>query len=221
MTKQTEQKDKINILIVDDHRIVREGLRSLLKFEPDFLVAGEAVDGVEAVRQAALLKPGVILMDLVMPNKDGIEATREILHSQPECRVLVLTSFVEDDQIYHSIKAGAMGYLLKDSSTHELFEAIRCVSRGESSFDPVVARKLILHINEDKREKSGGDLLTSREVGVVKLVAEGMTNKQIGAELFVSEPTVRFHISNILRKLNLENRAQILLFAVRNNIVRQ
>lgn len=209
---------KIKILIADDHAIVREGLRSLLKFEPDFRVVGEATDGVEAVEKAGALKPDVILMDLVMPNKDGIEATREIHAANPEAGILVLTSFAEDNQVVAAIKAGALGYLLKDASTQELVEAIRCVKRGESSLHPAVARKLLLGVRADSTAQSLLETLTSRELSVVKLVAKGLTNKEIGKQLFVGEGTIRFHVSNILAKLKLENRSQIVLFALREKL---
>lgn len=219
MPRKPQPAELISILIVDDHKIVREGLRSLLQFVEDFLVVGEAMDGEQAVEQAVVLHPNVVLMDLVMPKKNGIDATREILKHLPGTSILVLTSFVEDEQIFQSIKAGALGYLLKDSSTDELIEAIRCVRRGESSLDPQVARKLVLRIDETRRFQDFSEALTSREVGVIRCLAQGMTNKQIGGELFVSEATVRFHVSNILRKLSLENRAQIILYAIREKII--
>lgn len=215
----TVTSDNVKILIADDHKIVREGLRALLNYEPDFQVVGEASDGQEAVRLASQLYPDLILMDLVMPVMDGIEAIRKISSLVPETGILVLTSFVEDEQIFQAIKAGAQGYLLKDSSTEELCEAIRCVKRGQSSIDPRVARKLILQLHSGKKVNARNELITSREMNVIQLLAQGKTNKQIGGELFLTEATVRFHVSNILRKLSLENRAQIILYAIRERIL--
>lgn len=210
--------DKIKILIVDDHAIVREGLVALLKFETDFEVLGVAVDGVEAVKKTVELHPDVILMDLVMPNKDGISATYEIHQSNPHIAILVLTSFAEDAQVFAAIKAGALGYLLKDAATPDLFEAIRCVKRGESSLHPSVAKKLLLRYQNDPGAPSLVESLTSREIQVCQLVAKGLTNKEIGQQLFVGGGTIRFHVSNILEKLALENRTQLVLFALREKL---
>lgn len=210
--------EKIRILIADDHTIVREGLNALLMFEPDFEVVGQAVDGVEAVAKTKLLHPDVVLMDLVMPNMDGISAIQEIHHDQPEVAILVLTSFAEDNQVFAAIKVGALGYLLKDTATPELFEAIRCVKRGESSLHPSVAKKLLFRFRSESSAPSLANTLTSREVQVAQLVAKGMTNQKIGQELYISEATARFHVSNILRKLSLENRTQLVLFALREKL---
>lgn len=210
--------EKIKILIADDHAIVREGLVALLKFEPDFEVLGLAVDGVEAVEKASQLSPDVILMDLVMPNMDGIAAIQEIHQANPQVAILVLTSFAEDDQVFAAIKAGALGYLLKDAATPEIFEAIRCVKRGESSLHPSVAKKLLLRYRTASSPPPLAETLTSREVQVAQLVAKGFTNHEIGQQLFVGEATIRFHVSNILRKLALENRTQLVLFALREKL---
>ena len=210
--------DKIRILIADDHAIVREGLVALLKFDPDFEVVGVAANGVEAVQKTAELKPDVILMDLVMPNKDGISATFEIHQAWPAIAILVLTSFAEDGQVFAAIKAGALGYLLKDSATLDLFEAIRCVKRGESSLHPSVARKLLLRYQNPFNAPSLVESLTHREIQVCQLVAGGLSNKEIGQQLFIEEGTIRFHVSNILRKLALENRTQLVLFALREKL---
>ncbi len=210
----------IRILVVDDHAIVREGLRALISGKSDLELLGEARDGQEAVFQARSLQPDVILMDLVMPGKNGIQAIQEIRQENPKARILVLTSFDEDDQVFSAIKAGASGYLLKDSSPQELLEAIRCVYRGESSLHPAVARKLILGYGEDRNaEMSTIDTLTEREVEVLKLVASGLSNQSIAQQLHISEGTVRFHVGNVLGKLGLENRTQAALHALREGLV--
>jgi NarL family two-component system response regulator LiaR len=209
----------IRILVVDDHAVVREGLRALINGKPDMELVGEAGDGQEAVLLARSLQPDVILMDLVMPGKDGIQATQEIRQENSEARILVLTSFDEDDQVFSALKAGALGYILKDSSPQELLEAIRCVRRGESSLHPSVARKLILGYGQDQKAEAGVDLLTEREVEVLKLVARGLSNQVIAEELCVGEGTVRFHVGNILDKLRLENRTQAALYALREGLV--
>lgn len=207
----------IRILIADDHAVVREGLKALIDTEAGLEVVGEAADGEEAAFKARLLKPDVILMDLVMPRKDGIEATREIKQDDPEARILVLTSFAEDQRIMSAIKAGALGYLLKDSSPQELLRAIRDVYRGESSLHPAVAHKLIEEVR-GPAEASGVELLTEREIEVLRLVAQGLSNRQIAKKLFISERTVRTHVSNILRKLHLESRTQAALYALREGL---
>jgi NarL family two-component system response regulator LiaR len=209
----------IHILVVDDHPIVREGLRGLISGKPDMDLAGEARDGQEAVLQARALQPDVILMDLVMPGKSGLQAIQEIMGENPEARILVLTSFGEDDQVLSAVKAGALGYLLKDTSPKELLEAIRCVYRGESSLHPAVARKLILGYGQDHETRSSTSALTEREVDVLKLVARGLSNQDIAQQLHISEGTVRFHITNILGKLALENRTQAALYALREGLV--
>jgi NarL family two-component system response regulator LiaR len=208
----------IHILVVDDHAVVREGLRALIRGKPGMELVGEARDGQEAVLQARSLQPDVILMDLVMPGKSGIEAIREIRSENPEARILVLTSFSEDDQIFSAVKAGALGYLLKDSSPQELLEAIRCVYRGESSLHPTVARKLMLGYRQDQSAGADVAALTEREIEVLKLVARGLTNQVIAQRLRVSEGTVRFHVGNVLGKLGLENRTQAALYALREGL---
>jgi NarL family two-component system response regulator LiaR len=209
----------IRILITDDHAIVREGLRALIGVKPDMELAGEAADGEEAVVKARSLRPDVILMDLVMPRKSGIEAIGEIKRENPGARILVLTSFAEDDQVLSAIKAGALGYLLKDSSPQELVEAIRCVYRGESSLHPAVARKLILGFGHQRNAKPDVVALTEREMEVLKLVARGLSNQAVAEQLHIGEGTVRFHVSNILSKLQLENRTQAVLYALREGLV--
>jgi len=210
--------ETIHILIADDHAIVREGLRALIDTERGMELVGEAADGVEAVLRARSLQPDVILLDLVMPRKDGIEAIGEIKQENPEARILVLTSFAEDDKVFPAIQAGALGYLLKDSSPQELLQAIREVYRGESSLHPAIARKLIRELNRPSDLPATEEPLTEREVEVLILVARGLSNQEIAERLVVSERTVRTHVSNILGKLHLANRTQAALYAVREGL---
>jgi NarL family two-component system response regulator LiaR len=211
--------ETIRILIADDHAIVREGLRGLIASERGMELVGEAENGVDAVSKARTLQPDVILLDLVMPRKGGLEAIEEIKRDNPDARILVLTSFAEDDQVFPAIKSGALGYLLKDSSPHELLQAVRQVYRGESSLHPTVARKLIREINRPSDLPLVQEPLTEREVDVLRLVAQGLSNHEIGETLFVSERTVRTHVSNILGKLHLANRTQAALYALREGLV--
>ncbi len=212
--------DSIRILIADDHAIVRQGLRALLATEPGMTLVGEAADGVEVVELARRLQPDVILLDMVMPRRDGLAALTELQQLERPARVLVLTSFAEDDQIFPAIKAGALGYLLKDSSPAELLQAIHCVARGEASLHPVVARRLIRELNQPPALPPTEAPLTEREVEVLRLVAQGLSNDDIAARLVVSERTVRTHVSNILEKLHLANRTQAALYALREGLAR-
>ena len=208
-------KGQIRVLIADDHAIVRKGLTVLLATEKDIKVVGEAQDGLEAVEKAGSLKPDVVLMDLVMPRMDGIEATAKITGANPKTRILVLTSFAADDKVFPAVKAGALGYLLKDSSPEELLEAIHQVHRGEPSLEPAIARKVLQEISHPGAEKPTSDPLTERELEVLRLIAQGMSNKEIAAKIFVAEWTVRTHVSNILGKLHLASRTQAALYALR------
>jgi NarL family two-component system response regulator LiaR len=208
----------IRVLIVDDHAIVRKGIRSLLAPKRDIHVVGEAEDGASAIARARALKPDVVLMDLVMPNVDGIEATREIVSRLPATRVLVLTSFADDAQVLPAIKAGALGYLLKTTGPEELLEAIRRVHRGETSLDPSVARMLLAEISAPSRKPLSSDPLTAREMDVLRLVAQGRSNREIAGQLSISEETVHSHVSNILGKLHLASRTQAALYALREGI---
>jgi NarL family two-component system response regulator LiaR len=208
----------IRVLIADDHAIVRKGICALLATEPDIEVVGEARDGQEACAKAQRAQPDVILMDLVMPGMDGLEATRRIVNHQPEARVLVLTSFAEDDQVFPAIKAGAQGYLLKDTGPEDLVQAIHQVHQGESSIHPSVARRLLRELSTPSEQGPDGDVLTEREVEVLRLVAQGQSNKEISGMLTISEATVRTHVSNILAKLNLCSRTQAALYALREGL---
>jgi NarL family two-component system response regulator LiaR len=210
--------ESIRVLIVDDHAIVREGQRALIDTEPGMEVVGEAADGVEAVEMAHTLQPDVILLDLFMPRKDGIEAIEEIKTENPEARILVLTSFTEDEKVYAAIKAGAMGYLLKDSSPQEILTAIRQVNRGEMFMNPSIANKLMRELQRSSDLPSTEDPLTEREAEILKLVAQGLPNQEIAEQLVISERTVRTHVTNILSKLHLANRTQAALYALREGL---
>lgn len=206
---------EIRILIADDHAVVREGLRALIDTEPGMRLVGEAADGLEATQKSAALEPDVILLDLVMPRMGGLDAIREIKERNPRARILVLTSFAEDDKVFPAIKAGAQGYLLKDSSPRELLQAIRDIHQGQPSMHPTIARKLMREIQRGSDLPPVEEPLTEREVEVLTLVAQGFTNQEIADQLFVSERTVRTHVSNILSKLHLANRTQAALYALR------
>jgi NarL family two-component system response regulator LiaR len=208
----------IRVLITDDHTVVRKGLSALIMTEPGMEVVGEAADGEEAVFKSRTLKPDVILMDLVMPRKDGITAIEEIKEDNADAKILVLSSLAEDQKIMGALKAGALGYLLKDASPDELLNAIRAVNRGESSLHPAVAQKVISNLRNPQVETKS-DLLTDRETEILKLVARGLPNQHIARELDISERTVRTHVSNILRKLHLPNRTQAALYAIREGFV--
>ncbi|HDH09945.1 MAG TPA: response regulator transcription factor [Chloroflexi bacterium] len=208
----------IRILIADDHAIVRKGIRALLATEADIEVVGEAADGKEAVEKAERLHPDVILMDLVMPGMDGIEATRRITTRQPEIRILVLTSFAEDEKVFPALKAGALGYLLKDAGPEELVRAIRQVYCGESSLHPAIARKVLQELSRPPEQPPTPEPLTERELEVLRLIAKGKSNREIAEELVISEATVRTHVSNILGKLQLASRTQAALYALREGI---
>jgi NarL family two-component system response regulator LiaR len=197
---------------------VREGLRTLITCEPGMVLVGEAADGVEAVDRARVLKPDVILMDLMMPRKSGIEAIREIKASQPEVSILVLTSFAEEDKVFPAIRAGALGYLLKDSSPQQLLQAIYDVHRGESSLHPTIAFKMVREFTRPSEEQGAENPLTEREVDVLKLVAQGLANQEIADRLMISDWTVRTHVRNILGKLHLANRTQATLYALREGL---
>jgi two-component system, NarL family, response regulator LiaR len=208
----------IRILIVDDHAIVRKGIRALLSESGGFEIVAEVADGKDAVRQAEQTKPDVILMDLLMPGMDGIEATRQITSRQPEARILVLTSFAADNKLFPAIKAGAVGYLLKDSSPEDLVRAIHQVHRGEPALHPTIARKLLQEVAHAPEQEATPEALTAREMGVLQLIAQGLSNQEIADELMVSESTVRAHVSRILGKLHLASRTQAALYAVREGL---
>lgn len=208
----------IRVMVVDDHPVVRQGIRSLLGEEEDIQVVGEAINGRDALSKVESLKPDVILMDLVMPEMTGIEAIEKITASHPDARILVMTSFAADDKVFPSIKAGALGYLLKDSDPEDLVRMIRQVYRGELSIHPTIARKVIQELNRPAKEPLTPSPITEREVEILQLMAQGMENKEIAARLVVRDATVRTHVSNILRKLQLANRVQATLYALRTGL---
>jgi NarL family two-component system response regulator LiaR len=208
----------IRILIADDHAIVRKGIRALFRNLPEIEVVGEAANGWEAIAEVERLQPDVVLMDLLMPEMDGIEATRRIMDQHPDVRILVLTSFAGEDKVFPAIKAGALGYHLKDSSPEELAQAIHQVHRGESSLHPVIARKVLQELSRPSEHPPTPDPLTPREVEVLQLVAQGRSNQEIADLLVISETTVRTHVSNILNKLHLASRTQAALYALREGL---
>ncbi len=211
----------IRVLIVDDHAIVRKGLRALLVTEPGLEVVGEAENGEQAVAEARRLCPDVVLMDLVMPGMDGLEATRRITagqHPEGTPRVLVLTSFAADDKVFPALRAGALGYLLKDSGPEELVQAIRQVHRGESSLHPSIARRLLQELAGEGQQDPASGSLSPREIDVLRLVAQGWTNREVAERLGIGEATVRTHVSSILSKLNLGTRTQAALYALREGL---
>lgn len=209
---------RIRVFIAEDHAIVRKGVRTLLSLEPDIEVVGEAANGREAVEQVGRLVPDVVLMDLVMPELDGIQAILQIKTHQPDAKVLVLTSFATDDKIFPAIKAGALGYLLKDSDPAELVTAIRQVNAGECTLHPIIARKVLQELNLSPKSPPTAEPLTERELEVLRMVAQGKSNKQIADELSISLGTVRAHMSNILSKLHLASRTQATLYALREGL---
>ena len=207
--------DVISVLIADDHPFVRHGLRTYLETLDDMEVVGEASDGVEAVELAGQVLPDVVLMDLVMPELDGVEATRRIRVASPATKVIALTSFDDDEKVFPAIKAGAAGYLLKDVRPADLADAVRKASRGEALLAPSVAARLMQEVSGERTASAG---LTERELEVLRLIARGLPNKLIAQELVVSEKTVKTHVSNILAKLHLADRTQAALYAVREGL---
>ena len=210
--------DLLRILIADDHMVVRRGLRSLLTPRNGMKVVGEAADGVEAVSLAKELQPDVILMDMVMPNKDGVTAIEEIKQYNPEARILVLTSFGEEGQVAKAIKAGALGYLLKDSSPDKLFQAIRNVAAGHLSLPSNLALKLMQDLQRPPQPAAPESILTERELDVLKGIARGLSNQEIAAELSIGVSTVSTHVRSLFSKLNLNNRTQAALYAVEQGL---
>ena len=211
--------DRIRILVVDDHAVVREGLRAFLGLQPGFEIVGEAADGEEAVERAAQLDPDVVLMDLVMPKLDGVSAMRALRRRCPRCRVVVLTSFLEDDRLLPALEAGAAGYLLKNSQPAELARAVRAAHNGEAIIDPTVAARLV-HALSDRPHASALDQLTGRERDVLTLIASGRSNKRIALELGISEKTVKTHVGHVLAKLGVTDRTQAAVLAVRHGLTR-
>jgi NarL family two-component system response regulator LiaR len=218
MTEPIQRTASIRILIADDHAVVREGLRTLIGTEPGMELVGEAADGVEAVRKARTLRPDVILLDVMMPRLDGLEAINEIMRQDPGARILVLTSFSHDDKVFPAIKAGALGYLLKNVSPQALLKAIQDVHVGEPTLSPDIAGKLMRELQRKPDLPPTEEPLTEREAQVLRLVAHGLTNQEIAETLTIGVGTVRTHVSNILAKLHLANRTQAALYALREGL---
>lgn len=213
------EKQPIRVLIADDHPLVRNGVRLLFDTVADIELAGEAQNGVEAVELAGALRPDIILLDLVMPQMDGLEALARIKEEDPEARVLVVTSFADDERVFPAIKAGALGYCLKEASPDLLVQAIRDVCRDELWLHPTIARKVIAELSQPKEDlPPTSDPLTQRELDVLRLVARGLSNQDIARELVLSEATVRYHVTNILGKLHLANRTQAALYALKEGL---
>ena len=205
----------IRILIADDHDVVRQGLRTFLDLDPELEVVGEAADGAEAVRLAHRLRPDVVLMDLVMPELDGIAATRIIRRELPDTEVLALTSVLEDASVVGAVRAGAIGYLLKDTKAHELRRAIKAAAAGQVQLSPAAAARLMREVLAPERPEA----LSEREAEVLRLLARGRANKEIGRDLGIAEKTVKTHVSSILGKLGVQNRTQAALYAGRVGLV--
>jgi two-component system, NarL family, response regulator LiaR len=212
--------DPITILVVDDHAVVREGLRAFLGLQDGFEIVGEAADGDEALEQAERLDPDVILMDLVMPVRDGVSAMQALRQRASRSRVIVLTSFLEDDRLLPALEAGAAGYLLKNSQPAELARAVRAAHAGEAIIDPTVAARLVHALSERPAAGAGAlDGLTARERDVLALIAHGRSNKRIALELGISEKTVKTHVGHVLAKLDVTDRTQAAVLAVQAGLV--
>ena len=214
----------IRILLVDDQPLFREGLRTLLSVHPDFEVVGETANGEEAIRLVRLLLPSVVLMDLQMPVLDGVAATRRLHEEQPDCRVIVLTTFDDDEMVFDGLRAGAVGYLLKDAPSEKLAEAIRVAARGETFLQPSVAAKVVAEFARLTKKAvvppvSLVDPLSERELEILRLIAQGASNREIAGTLFLAEGTVKNHVTNILGKLEVRDRTQAALKAKENSLI--
>lgn len=210
---------KIKILVVDDHPFLRRGLCDEINLTPDMIAVGEANNGQEAVLKANLLQPDLVLMDILLPNMNGVEATRQIVQQNPDIQILVLSGFFEDATIVSAIKAGASGYLRKDASPEEVIEAIRSVVRGDFMLNSRIVRKLFQEIREGDADKSSLSVLTDREREILIYLAKGLSNQEIALQASIAESTVRCHVHHILDKLNLNSRTQAILLAVKEGLV--
>ena len=207
--------ERIRIIIADDHAVVREGLEAILSAQPDMTLVGVATNGAEAVSLTEGLKPDVILMDLVMPQMDGLAAIRSIMADHPDARILVLTSFADDERVFPAIKAGAMGYLLKDTPREGLLQAIREVAQGQVSLHPTIARRMLREINQPSDRPTTLEQLTERERETLRLIARGLSNQELAAVMGIHENTVAKYVSAVLAKLQVTNRTQAALYAIR------
>ena len=213
--------EQISVMIVDDHEVVRKGIRAYLESTSEFKVVGEASSGQEAIQRVVDLVPDVILMDLMMPGMDGIQATRQIKKLSPRSQIVVLTSFHEDSHIFPALRAGANSYILKDVKMEDLAEALQRAARREVTFHPLVAERLLRSVrHEDSAEEMLYAELTERELEILKLIANAQTNSQIAEQLVISEYTVKGHVSNILSKLHLEDRTQAAVYAWQNGLMK-
>jgi DNA-binding NarL/FixJ family response regulator len=210
----------IRILLVDDHEIVRLGLRALLSRYPHFEVIAEASDAQGAIEQTMRLEPDVVVMDIRLPGKNGIEATREIIEMRPDTKVIMLTSHADDDMLFDAISAGASGYVLKQIGSDDLVRALETVGRGESMLDPAITQKVFQRVRETARRAEGEYFatLTEQELNILSLITEGLTNREIAERIFLSEKTVRNYVSSILSKLDLSTRAEAAAYAVHHHI---
>jgi DNA-binding NarL/FixJ family response regulator len=209
----------IRILVADDHPVVRDGLVAILDTQPDFVVAGQASTGTDVIRQATLLDPDVVLLDLEMPDMDGVQALRQLRAIRPETQVIIFTAFDTDELIVGAVQAGAQGYLLKGAPRDEIFQAIRVVAAGGSLLQPVVASKLMQHISKAD-EQLAAEPLTDREMQVLDLLTQGKSNKEIAAALSISERTAKFHVSSIMGKLSAGNRTEAVTIAAQRGLVK-
>jgi DNA-binding NarL/FixJ family response regulator len=211
--------EPIRILVADDHPVVRDGLVAILSTQPDFEIVGEAADGAEAVEQARALTPDVMLLDLGMPELDGVEVLKRLRNESVPTRVIVFTAFDTDERILDAVQAGAQGYLLKGAPRDELFSAVRVVQSGGSLLQPIVASRLLRRVSEGRAAQDVAELLTGRELEVLRLLAQGQQNKEIAAQLVISERTVKFHVSSILGKLGAGNRTEAVRIAAQQGLV--
>ena len=210
----------IKVLLVDDHEMVRIGLAAVLATEEGIEVVGEASNGQEGVRLAKEYRPDVVLMDLVMEGMDGVETTRQIMQICPDCKVIVLTSYLDDEKIYPVIEAGAFSYLLKTSRASEIAQAIRAAANGQPVLESQVASKIMNRFRQPKKEVPAHHDLTEREMEVLRLIAAGKSNQEVADELFIGVKTVKFHVTNILAKLGVEDRTQAAIYAYKNGLVK-
>lgn len=216
---EADDEGPTRVMLVDDHAVVRQGLRTFLDLQEDITVVGEARDGVEALGLIQELEPDVVLMDLIMPRMDGIEAVRRMKAARPHIQIIILTSYGDDQKVFSAIRAGATGFLLKDVSPQDLAAAVHAARRGEASLAPGIATKLMQELALGAAPASDEPTLTEREYAVLALIARGRSNKQISEELSISEKTVKTHVSNILTKLHLEDRTQAAIYALKEGLV--
>lgn len=209
----------IRVMLVDDHTVLRDGIRSILELEPDVQVVGEAVSGDEVLEKVEQCVPDVILMDINLPKKSGIEVTSLVKKQYPDCRILVLTMFDHDEYLMSALRAGADGYLLKDATSDQVVEAIRMVYQGDSIIHPSMTKKLITFHQRHNASRENDNVLTDREKDVLNELVKGLSNKEIANALYISDKTVKIHISKIFKKLNVKSRSQAVIYAVQNQLV--